>query len=235
MDSGRYERRGWLGSLVAAFCLGLNLFGKFTRGKQQITSGPRIPSHLLSCEWMDTTSPLEAPTVGRSSLSYAWSLWVSREPVFRRLRRIVAMNWWSLGSGPQLLLRAVTPFISLVFNGLSSQSSLRLLFEVQEARWFSCIYTLVQSNFNRQSSQICFLWKKNVITVKLVTTSVWFTGLLIQVWDKYLSPDYSPIMTGKRSFTLNPDTDYQQQNCHFQGSPIMLSVPLAGGVQDEVL
>ena len=74
-----------------------------------------------------------------------------------------------------------------------------------------------------------------MITVKLVTTSVWFTGLLIQVWDQYLSPDYSPIMTGKRSFTLNPDTDYQQQNCHFQGSPIMLSVPLAGGVQDEVL
>lgn len=64
--------------------------------------------------------------------------------------------------------------------------------------------------------------------------------LFVRLCDKHSFPDciHSIMGVGGREeeiFHYNPDIECWYQNWHFQNSPIILSVPLAGGVQEEVL
>lgn len=128
---------GWLGSSAAAFCSGLHLFGTFTWGKQQVTSGPRIPSHLRAWEWTDTASPPRAPQWGRAHGGMPGHPQISHEPVFRRLGRGYEQGTETeSGKWATATIKGSYAPTSLAFTSLSSQGSLCLLLETGEARWF---------------------------------------------------------------------------------------------------
>lgn len=91
---------------------------------------------------------------------------------------------------------------------------------------------------NKAKFQFLVTKKKGGVTMgKSVIIPIQYIHVFAQQYDKHVLPAFISLFWGEKEspLLLNPAMEGWHLGWHGHHSPIILSVPLAGGVQEEVL